>query len=93
MTCIRTQVVVIFVNAEYLLHKIDIKRTRLTSGTLKIYFLLLPRESAPLKDAEQFFDLMPVIQVTFHIFNCIGLRHSDSHKSVFLVLLRVETVT
>jgi putative DNA primase/helicase len=31
----------------YLLHKIDIKRTRLTSWTLKTYFLLLRRESAP----------------------------------------------
>ncbi|MEZ2230345.1 CPBP family intramembrane glutamic endopeptidase [Microcoleus sp.] len=31
----------------YLLHKIDIKRTRMTSRTLKTYFLLLRRESAP----------------------------------------------
>jgi non-ribosomal peptide synthetase component F len=31
----------------FLLHKIDIKRTRLTSRTLKTYFLLLRRESAP----------------------------------------------
>jgi hypothetical protein len=30
-----------------LLHKIDIKRTRLTSRTLKTYFLCLRRESAP----------------------------------------------
>ena len=29
------------------LHKIDIKRTRLTSWTLKTYFLLLRRESTP----------------------------------------------
>ncbi len=32
---------------DVLLHKIDIKRTRLTSRTLKTYFLCLRRESAP----------------------------------------------
>ena len=34
-------------DADYLLHKIDIKRTRQTSRTLKTYFLCLRRESAP----------------------------------------------